>query len=220
MSLNLIFLGPPGAGKGSVAQAVGKKYNLMQVSTGDLIRAEVASGSALGKKLAEIINGGELVSDSITKKLLVNKLDALVKAENFKGFILDGFPRNVAQAESLEKILSDFGQELSAVIYIESSEESIVARLSGRWQCPTCKKVYNASSNPPKNAMKCDIEGSELFQRDDDKPETIRKRYQIFLEQTLPLVDFYDKKNLLQKYDGNVPLGESVLLAEAIVSKL
>lgn len=220
MILNLIFLGPPGAGKGSIAQAVGRKYGLVQVSTGDMIREEVASGSALGKKLAGILSSGELVSDAVTKKLLVKRLKALVASRKFSGFILDGFPRNVAQAKTLEKILSGLGQKLSAVIYIESSEENIVARLSARWQCPVCKKVYNTSSNPPKNHMKCDIEGSALFQRDDDKPETIRKRYKVFLEHTLPLADFYEKENLLKRYDGNVPLGESILLADAIVGKL
>jgi adenylate kinase len=218
MVLNFIFLGPPGAGKGSIAQAVADKYGLVQISTGDLIRAEVGSNSDLGKKLSNIMSDGKLVGDDIVGVMIENKLKDLSLNENYSGAIFDGFPRTLGQAPMLEKILLSIDQKLDLVINIESSEENIVNRLSSRWTCPSCKKVYNSITNPPKEDGKCDVDGSLLIQRNDDKPETIKKRLDEYFEKTAPLIDYYIKKNLLKSYDGNVPLKESILEADKIIS--
>ena len=220
MALNLIFLGPPGAGKGTVAQAVMNKYKLLQLSTGDLIRAEVASGSALGKALEKVINAGQLVGDDLMSEMLKKDLAGKIASKDFKGIILDGFPRTIPQADMLSNILLDFGQELTAVIYIESSKENVVKRLSSRWTCAKCKKVYNTVSLPSKKPGICDDDGAKLIQRDDDKPETIAKRFDTFLEKTSPLIKYYSKKGLLYKYDGNVPPAASVEAAEKIIAKI
>jgi len=220
MVLNLIFLGPPGAGKGTVAQAVMDKYKLVQLSTGDLIRAEVSSGSELGKKLGEIINAGHLVGDDLVGEMLEKDLKKKVSSKSFHGVIFDGFPRTQVQAPMLEKILSEVGQKLTAVIYIESSKESVVKRLSSRWTCPVCKRVYNTVSLPSKKLGICDDDGAKLIQREDDKPETIAKRYDTFLEKTSPLIEYYEKKGLLHRYDGNIPPGPSIVAAEKIIKKI
>jgi adenylate kinase len=220
MVLNLIFLGPPGAGKGTVAQAVMDKYKLIQVSTGDLIRAEIASGSVLGKELAEIVNKGQLVNDTQIGQMLEKDLKLKAANKSFSGFILDGFPRTLPQAPMLESILAKLNQKLTAVIYIESSKESVVKRLSSRWTCEKCKKVYNTVSLPSKKVGICDDDGAKLIQRDDDKPETIAKRYDTFIEKTSPLIQYYEKKGLLHRYDGNVPPAESITAAEKIIAKI
>lgn len=220
MVLNLIFLGPPGAGKGTVAQAVMEKHKLVQISTGDLIRAEVAKGSELGKELEGIINAGKLVSDSIVGKIFENELAKVVANPNFGGVVFDGFPRTLVQAEMLNGILSKVNQKLTAVIYIESSKEKVVQRLSARWTCSKCKKVYNTLTMPSKKPGICDLDGAPLIQRDDDKPQTISKRFDVFMQQTSPLIDYYAKKGLLKRYDGNVPPQESIEAAEKIISTL
>ena len=220
MVLNLIFLGPPGAGKGTVAQAVADKHFLVQISTGDLIRAEVASGSELAKELQEIMSSGGLVGDDLVAKMLEAKLSELSSGENFEGVIFDGFPRTIPQANELENILVRLEQKLDAVINIESSEENIVKRLSSRWTCTKCKQIYNAVTNPPKVEGKCDIDGEELFQRDDDKPETIKSRLAQYNEKTAPLIEFYEEKGLLKSYDGNVPPGESIAAAEKVIESI
>jgi adenylate kinase len=220
MVLNLIFLGPPGAGKGTVAQAVMDKYKLIQVSTGDLLRAEVASGSELGKKLNEIMTSGGLVGDDLIGQMLAKDLKQKASQNGFSGFILDGFPRTQAQGPMLENILSGLGQKLTGVIYIESSKDSVVKRLSSRWTCPACKKVYNTISMPPKKDGVCDDDGAKLIQREDDQPATIAKRYDTFIEKTSPLIEYYEKKGLLHRYDGNVPPAASIAAAENIIAKI
>jgi adenylate kinase len=220
MVLNLIFLGPPGAGKGTVAQAVMDKYSLIQISTGDLVRAEVASGSLLGKEIGEVINKGNLVEDNLIGQMFEKYLKEKVSLPNFNGFILDGFPRTLPQADMLKGILARLNQSLTAVIYIESSKESVVNRLSSRWTCEKCKKVYNTVSLKPKLEGVCDIDGAKLIQREDDKPETISKRFDTFLEKTAPLINYYEKEGVLYKYDGNVPPEPSIKAAEEIIEKL
>jgi adenylate kinase len=220
MVLNLIFLGPPGAGKGTVAQAVAEKNSLVQLSTGDLIRAEVALGSDLGKELEEVINRGELISDEQIGQMIEAKLKDLSSQENFGGVILDGFPRTGPQADELSSIFARLKQELTAVIYIETSEENVVKRLSSRWTCTKCKKIYNLLSIPPKVEGKCDLDEADLFQRDDDKPETIKARLAQFNEKTAPLIEYYKEKNLLKSYDGNVPPQESISAAEKLIEEL
>ena len=221
MVLNLIFLGPPGTGKGTVAQAVMEQYKLVQLSTGDLIRAEVASGSEFGKKLSEIINAGHLVPDDLMEPIFEKELARLVAKSDFNGFILDGFPRTIPQIAMLDRILVKIKQKLSAVIYIESSKDSVVMRLSGRRTCPKCKKVYNIITDPkPKVGEICDIDGTKLIQRDDDKPETVGKRFEVYLKQTHPLIEHYEKTGLLKKYDGNVPLPKSIAEAKKLIAKV
>jgi len=220
MVLNLIFLGPPGAGKGTVAQAVMNKHGLVQISTGDLIRAEIASGSNLGKELSEVTNSGKLVSDSIVGEMFENELRKIILKSDFGGVVFDGFPRTLNQAEMLNGILSKLNQKLTAVIYIESSKENVVKRLSSRWTCPVCKKVYNTLTLPSRIIGVCDIDGAKLTQRADDKAETISKRFDVFINQTHPLIEYYEKKGLLKRYDGNVPPAESIVFAEKIISVL
>ncbi|MDD3159735.1 MAG: adenylate kinase [Candidatus ainarchaeum sp.] len=210
MSLNLIFLGPPGAGKGTVAQAVIEKYNLFQISTGDLVREEVKKETTLGKEIENIINSGKLVNDDLISLMLETKLKQIIESKKYNGIILDGFPRTIPQADKLDEILKKINQKLDGVIYIESSEENIVKRLNGRWTCQKCKKVYNSLTIPEKNKGFCDDDNEKLIQRDDDKEETIRKRYQTFIEKTMPLIEYYSKKGLLKKYDGNVAPKQSI----------
>jgi adenylate kinase len=220
MALNLVFLGPPGAGKGSIAEAIVKKYGLTHISTGELIRAEVAAKTALGKRLEKIINAGNLVSNGDAKSLVEKKVGELKKKGNFKGIIFDGYPRSLVQAEGFEELLDEFNEKISAVVYIGSSEEQIVKRLSARRHCPKCKKDYNMISGPPKLEGKCDTDGAKIVRRKDDEPETIKKRYRVFLEETAPVIGFFEKKGLLKKYDGNAPLQESIARAEKIVAPL
>lgn len=220
MVMNLLFLGPPGAGKGTVAQAVSEKYGLVQLSTGDLVRAEIKSGSDLGKELAEVINAGNLVEDNQISKMFEQKMKFLLENKNFSGVILDGFPRTIPQTKMLEEILEKLNQKLTAVIFIETDDENIIKRLSSRYTCPKCKKVYNSITLPPKVEGICDLDGSPLIQRDDDKPEVIKKRLVEYREKTAPLIEHYEKKGLLKSYDGNVPPKESIELAEKLIDEL
>jgi adenylate kinase len=218
--LNIIFLGPPGAGKGTVAQEIGDKFGLIQISTGDLIRAEVKTDSELGKKLKSIIESGKLVSDEIVEKIIENKLNEIKKSSSIKGVIFDGFPRTIPQAKELENILSKINEKLNAVIYIDSSKDSIVKRLSSRRSCKSCGKIYNLVTMPPKEEGKCDIDGGFLYQRDDDKEEIISDRFNEYNEKTFPLIEFYENKGILKKYDGDVPPKESVDIATKIIEEI
>lgn len=218
----IILMGPPGTGKGTVAQAAAKKFNLFHLSTGDLVREEIASGSDFGKNLAETINQGHLVSDAEISEMLEKKLRSLISDKNFRGVILDGYPRTIPQTDILESILSKLNVKLTAAVYIESSKEKVVERLASRMTCSKCKKIYNPKMKGmvPKKDGVCDIDGAKLIQRDDDKPETVAKRFEVYLQQTSPLIEHYKSKNLLISYDGNVPAEESILAAEKIIAGL
>jgi adenylate kinase len=220
MVLNLIILGAPGAGKGTVAQAVSNKFGLVQVSTGDLIRAEVASGSELAKELQDIMSSGGLVGDELVAKMLEAKLKELSAKEDFSGVIFDGFPRTIPQADELEHILLRLEQKLDVVINIESSEENIVKRLSSRWSCPKCKAIFNSVTNLPKEEGKCDLDGEALFQRDDDKPEAVKQRLVQYNKKTAPLIEYYKEKGLLKSYDGNCTPQESIERGMKLVEEL
>ena len=206
MVLRLVFLGPPGAGKGTIAQRLCESYGLVQISTGDLLREEAARGTELGNKLKAIMASGQYADDSLVAQLVENRLRALGK----KGFILDGFPRTSAQAEMLEAMLGRLGMKLNAAFDVEASDRTIIERLSGRRSCGKCGKIYHVKNIPPKVAGKCDACGSPLVQREDDKAETVKKRLETYREKTKPLVDYYKKKKLLKIIDANGEVEENM----------
>ncbi|MBM7096637.1 MULTISPECIES: adenylate kinase [Alteribacter] len=197
--MNLILMGLPGAGKGTQADKIVEKYGVPHISTGDMFRAAIKGGTELGLKAKSFMDAGNLVPDEVTVGIVKERL---AKDDCKKGFLLDGFPRTVAQAEALEEILAELDRQLDHVVYIKVPEEDLFKRLTGRWVCPTCGTTYHEIFNPPKEAGKCDKDGSELIQREDDKPETVEKRLQVNLEQTQPLIDFYENKGYLRNVDG------------------
>lgn len=192
-------MGLPGAGKGTQAEQIVEKYNIPHISTGDMFRAAMKNNTELGKKAKSFMDNGDLVPDEVTNGIVRERL-AEDDAKN--GFLLDGFPRTVEQAEELENILNDLGTELDAVINIEVDKDVLMKRLTGRWICRTCGKTYHEIYNPPKVPGKCDLDGGELYQRDDDKKETVEKRLNVNMKQTKPLLDFYSEKGKLHNING------------------
>ncbi|MBE6375435.1 MAG: adenylate kinase [Lentisphaeria bacterium] len=191
---NLIFLGGPGAGKGTVSNAMIAKYGVAHISTGDILRAEVAKGTPAGKEAGAIMKSGGLVPDAMVCGMVGERLK---EPDCEKGFILDGFPRTIAQAETLATILDGMGKKIDAVIYLNVSDEIILQRLTARMNCRGCDAIYNKIFMPPKVEGICDKCGSELFQRADDSLETAKSRLAVFHKQTQPLIDYYEKLGLL-----------------------
>jgi adenylate kinase len=201
--LNLILMGPPGAGKGTQAERLVDDFDLPYFATGDILRAERKEGTELGKEVDEYLQKGELVPDElIIEKVVIPRVDSPEAAD---GFLLDGFPRTKRQAEALDEAMARLGRELTAVLSIEVPDEEIVRRLSGRRICTKNGHVYHVEFDPPKNEGFCDQDGSQLIQRDDDKPETVRHRLEVFHEQTRPLIPYYEKRGLLRTFDGTRP---------------
>jgi adenylate kinase len=196
-SLNLILIGPPGAGKGTQAENIKEDFDLPYLATGDMMRAARKEDSDLGRKIDKIITEGGLVDDDIVCKVLIERIEK----EGEDGFLLDGFPRTQGQADILDRALEDKGRSITAVLLIEAPDDTIVARMSGRRQCPD-GHVYHLEFNPPKEEGVCDVDGKALEQRDDDKPETVQKRLATYHEQTEPLVERYDDEGLLRRFDG------------------
>jgi adenylate kinase len=196
--LNLILLGPPGAGKGTQAERLQEDFPLAYIATGDMLRAAVAEGTELGKKAKEHMDRGDLVPDDVIIGVI---LDRVQGDEARDGFLLDGFPRTIGQAEALEAELRKLGRKLTAVLLIEAPDEEIVRRLSGR-RVSKSGRVYHVDYDPPKHADRCDVDGSPLVQRKDDQPETIRKRLDVYHRQTAPLIAYYDDRGLLRRFDG------------------
>jgi len=198
--LNLIFLGPPGAGKGTVAKDVVERFGVPHISTGDMLRDAVSAGSELGNKVKSVMESGQLVSDELLFDLVKDRLS---QADCDNGFILDGYPRNVNQAEALDMILDELHLDLSGVVFLDVSEEEVVKRISNRRVCPKCSRVYNLISLKPKNDTLCDDDETLLIQREDDKPETVRKRYKIYSDKTAPLIELYKNRNQIITIDAS-----------------
>jgi adenylate kinase len=197
--LNLILLGPPGAGKGTQAERLQEDFRLLYVATGNILRAAVEAGTDLGRQAKAYMDRGELVPDEVIIGVI---LERIADEEAQDGFLLDGFPRTVAQAEALDRALSELGRSLTAALLIDVPDDEVVRRISGRRVCQKANHVYHVDSNRPKHDGVCDIDGSRLVQRDDDREETVRKRLEVYHAQTAPLVDFYDERGLLKRFDG------------------
>lgn len=202
--LNLILLGPPGAGKGTQGERLTGSETLEYVVTGNILRAAVKEGTELGVQAKAFMDAGDLVPDELVIGLILER----VRSEQARdGFVLDGFPRNVAQGEALGEALGELGRDISGVLLIDVPDEDIVRRLSGR-RVSASGRIYHLEHDPPKVPGKADDDGSDLIQRDDDKPETIRKRLAVYHEQTEPLVAFYEEQGLLHRFDGTAPAEE------------
>jgi adenylate kinase len=195
--LNLILIGPPGAGKGTQAARLTDDFGLPYLATGDMMRAKRQEDSELGRQVAAIMDAGGLVDDQVVCKVLLERIEA----EGDDGFLLDGFPRKSSQADILDRALGERGRSITAVILIEVPDEVIVARLAGRRQCEK-GHVYHVDLNPPQREGVCDVDGLPLEQRPDDKPEVVQRRLDVYHEETEPLVERYDDAGVLQRFDG------------------
>lgn len=198
--MNLILMGLPGAGKGTQAERIVEKYGIPHISTGDMFRAAIKGETELGLKAKSFMDAGELVPDEVTIGIV---RDRLAKDDCKKGFLLDGFPRTVAQAEALEELLASLDRKLDYVLNVDVPEQLLMDRLTGRRVSPTSGRTYHVIFNPPKVEGKCDVDGSDLIQRDDDKPETVKKRLEVNQKQAKPLFDFYSEKGYLRNIKGD-----------------
>lgn len=197
--MKIIMLGAPGAGKGTQAKMIADKYHLPHISTGDIFRANIKEGTELGKQAKEYMDRGALVPDELTVKILLDR----VSADDCKnGYVLDGFPRTIPQAEVLDEALTKLGDAVDLAINVEVPDENIVRRMSGRRACLKCGATYHIEHIPPKKEGICDVCGEALVQRDDDKPETVQKRLTVYHEQTAPLIEYYGNKKILKEVDG------------------
>ncbi len=203
--LNLILMGPPGAGKGTQAERLVDDFDLPYYATGDILRAAVSSGAELGRQVKEYMDRGELVPDDVICQVIMERLDS---SEASDGFLLDGFPRTVPQAEALDDALDKRGRSLTAALLIDVPDEEVIRRLSGRRICVKNQHVYHVEFDPPKEEGVCDQDGSRLMQRDDDKPETVQKRLDVYHAQTEPLIGRYEEQGLLRRFDGRRPPDE------------
>ena len=196
---NLVLLGPPGAGKGTQAERLINDFGLPHYATGNILREAIAAETELGKQAKEIVDRGDLVPDEIISAVIEERLDLPEAAD---GFLLDGFPRTIGQAELLEQALDRHGRTLTAALLIDAPDSEVIRRLSGRRTCVKNGHVYHVEFDPPKHEGVCDQDGSRLVQRDDDKPETIAKRLEVYHEQTEPLIDWYEERGKLRRFDG------------------
>jgi adenylate kinase len=203
--VKMIFLGPPGSGKGTQAKMISEQLAIPQISTGDMLRAAVKEGTPMGLKAKALMDKGALVPDDVVVGIVRERL---AKEDCGRGFILDGFPRTVAQADALQDTLQDLGKSLDRVISLEVDGEAVVERIAGRRTCRECGKMYHIKFDPPRTEGRCDACGGELFLRDDDREETIRKRLEVYQAQTAPLIDYYRSKGLLAEVDGMQGIGE------------
>ncbi|GEL78047.1 adenylate kinase [Tenuibacillus multivorans] len=198
--MNLILMGLPGVGKGTQAEKIVEKYEIPHISTGDMFRSAIKEGTELGKKAKSYMDEGALVPDEVTIGIVKDRLS---KPDCEKGFLLDGFPRTVAQAEALESLLEELNTKLDYVLHVDVPEDKLVDRLTGRRICPECGATYHVEFNPPKEEGLCNNDGTTLMQRDDDKPETVKNRISVNSDQMKPLLSFYEEKGYLVKVDGD-----------------
>ena len=205
MSTYLVLLGPPGAGKGTQAEVVSQKMGLPHISSGDIFRENLKAQTELGRMAQIYMDRGELVPDDVTIAMIRERLS---RPDCASGTVLDGFPRTPAQADALAKMLSGLGGNVALVPYIAVPAQVLIERLSGRWSCRAAGHVYHEKYNPPKDAGKCDIDGSELYQRDDDKTETVTHRIEVYTQQTAPLIAYYQQRGLLVEIDGTQEIDE------------
>jgi len=205
MPTYIVLLGPPGVGKGTQAEILASKTGLPHISSGDLFRENIRNNTALGKRAKAILDRGELVPDDVTIDMV---RDRLSQEDCANGAILDGFPRTPPQADALQAMLAEFHGGVDVVPFITAAPDVLVQRASGRWTCRAAGHIYHATFNPPKVDKVCDVDGSELYQRDDDKAETVAKRIKVYLEQTAPLVNYYRKAGKLVEIDGTQPIAD------------
>jgi adenylate kinase len=203
--MRIVLVGPPGAGKGTQAEFISAQLSVPKISTGDIFRANVSQGTPLGKEARKFMDAGDLVPDEITISMVRERL---ADDDTVKGFLLDGFPRNVPQAKVLDELLLDLALALDVVLELVVDDDEVVRRLSGRRTCRRCGHVWHLDFDPPSTAGRCDNCGGDLFQRDDDRPETIRHRLDVYLEQTAPLVAFYAQRGVLIGIDAMGPVDD------------
>ncbi len=214
--MRLVLVGPPGAGKGTQAQFIASHFVIPKISTGDIFRHNVSQGTPLGLEAKKYMDAGDLVPDDVTIGMV---RDRLAEDDAKDGFLLDGFPRNVQQAEVLDELLRELGGFLDVVLELVVDDDEVVRRLSGRRTCRTCGHVWHLDFDPPSSPGVCDECGGELFQRDDDKPETIRHRLEVYAEQTAPLVDYYADRGLLFGIDATGPVEDVTERSVAVLRR-
>ena len=212
--MKIIMLGAPGAGKGTQAKMIADKYGVPHISTGDIFRANIKNGTELGMEAKKYMDQGLLVPDELTVKIL---LDRVANDDCKNGYVLDGFPRTIPQAEVLDNALNELGDKIDFAINVDVPDENIINRMSGRRACLSCGATYHIEHIPPKAEGICDRCGKELILRDDDKPETVKNRLGVYHEQTQPLIDFYEKKGVLESVNGTIPMED---VFQAIVNIL
>ncbi len=212
--MKIIMLGAPGAGKGTQAKMIAGKYDVPHISTGDIFRANIKNGTELGMEAKKYMDQGLLVPDELTVRIL---LDRVAQDDCKNGYVLDGFPRTIPQAEVLDEALSKLGDKIDYAINVDVPDENIIRRMSGRRACLTCGATYHIEHVPPKKEGVCDTCGSELVLRDDDKPETVKNRLDVYHKQTQPLIDFYTEKGVLKTVDGTLPMEEVFAAITAIL---
>lgn len=203
--MNIILMGLPGAGKGTQASKIIKKYPIPHISTGDMFRLAIKNGTELGKEAKSYMDKGELVPDEVTIGIVKERLS---QSDAKDGFLLDGFPRTVEQAEALNGIMKELGTQIDRTVYVEVAEEELMNRLTGRRICEVCGTTYHLVFNPPKQEGVCDLDGGKLYQREDDNPETVANRLEVNLQQTAPMLDFYEEQGVLVKVDGSRDIDE------------
>ncbi|MCI0476704.1 MAG: adenylate kinase [Anaerolineales bacterium] len=198
-AIYIILLGAPGAGKGTQAEVLQSRFGLAHISSGDLFRENVAKQTPLGVLAKSYMDKGELVPDDVTIKMVMERI---ARPDCARGVVFDGFPRTQAQAQALDAALAQAQKKIGAVLFVQAHDQVLIQRLTARWSCPTCGSVYNLLTNPPRVAGQCDKDAGALSQREDDKPETVRRRLDVYRQQTAPLIDYYRQAGLLRELNG------------------
>jgi adenylate kinase len=216
--MNLVLFGPPGSGKGTQAERLRDRFRLRHISTGDLLREAVARKTDLGREVESVLAAGRLVSDDIVLALMRDAIAAVGKDTALRGWLLDGFPRTVGQAEGLDGLLARLGRRIDAIFVLEVRREVLIERLSGRRTCTQCKTVYHVSINPPRAEGRCDKCGGTLVQREDDRPETIERRLGVYSAQTQPVLAHYRGRVPVHEVDGEMPVDEVTRAIERVLA--